>query len=77
MFEINDIGLNMSDPELLPCPCCGTPAKFVDHPMSLAHWIYVYCPSCFIRTKDLYVLGAMTQEVQKQEFAAVWNRRVT
>ena len=51
----------MLAPDILPCPCCGGQADFLEHQDSTE----IYCTECGIRTSIMEYADAVT----------TWNRR--
>ena len=51
----------MLAPDILPCPCCGSPADILEHNDAAE----VYCTECGVRTPILEYADAV----------AIWNRR--
>ena len=56
---------DMADPDLLPCPSCGSPAGMKQNPLGF------YTVSC---TSRLWCLRTSLYEKKEQAYA-IWNRR--
>lgn len=69
----------MSEPELKPCPFCGSTAsidvRLLEHPnwwsgCAICDGIYDHICSCQL------IIGADTEEEARDGIIAAWNRRV-
>jgi len=64
-----------AQPELLPCPHCGKPAKYFDTSNSFPTAPTVWCPGCGAAVSRDYDHGA-GYCLAKEAVIAAWNTRI-